>query len=73
MNSKKKTLPFLKPHEIEINLQKFQIFDSGSSPSSIQLNFERKFQTSFAGFGGAFTEASAHLLNQMSQIKELKF
>ena len=35
---------------------------------SITLNFDQKFQT-ISGFGGAFTEASAHLLNQLSGEK----
>ena len=38
------------------------------SPSIISINFDQKFQT-ISGFGGAFTEASAHLLNQLSQSK----
>ena len=35
---------------------------------TITLNFNQKFQT-ISGFGGAFTEASAHLLNRLSQDK----
>ena len=38
------------------------------SPSIISINFDKKFQT-ISGFGGAFTEASAHLLNQLSPSK----
>ena len=38
------------------------------APSEIKLNLNQKFQT-ISGFGGAFTEASAHLLNQLSQSK----
>ena len=37
-------------------------------PSEINLNINQKFQT-ISGFGGAFTEASAHLLNQLSPSK----
>ena len=34
-------------------------------PSNISLNLNQKFQT-ISGFGGAFTEASAQLLNRLS-------
>ena len=37
-------------------------------PSKINLSINKKFQT-ISGFGGAFTEASAHLLNQLSPSK----
>ena len=37
-------------------------------PSEINLNINQKFQK-ISGFGGAFTEASAHLLNQLSPSK----
>ena len=37
-------------------------------PSNISLNLNQKFQT-ISGFGGAFTEASAQLLNRLSPSK----
>lgn len=68
MNSKKETLTVFETSQSGHQLTEISNFDSGVTPSSIQLNFERKFQT-ISGFGGAFTEASAHLLNQMSPEK----
>ena len=68
MNSKKETLTVFETSQSGNQLTEISNFDSGVTPSSIKLNFERKFQT-ISGFGGAFTEASAHLLNQMSPDK----
>ena len=68
MNSKKETITVFETSQSGNQLTEISNFDSGVTPSSIQLNFERKFQT-ILGFGGAFTEASAHLLNQMSPDK----
>ena len=68
MNSKKETITVFETSQSGNQLTEISNFDSGVTPSSIQLNFERKFQT-ISGFGGAFTEASAHLLNQMSPDK----
>ena len=68
MNSKKETLAVFETSQSGNQLTELSNFDSGVTPSSIQLNFEQKFQT-ISGFGGAFTEASAHLLNQMSSEK----
>ncbi len=41
-------------------------FSSGSETTSIKLFPDTKFQT-ITGFGGAFTEASAYLLNKLSK------
>lgn len=68
MNSKKETLSVFETSQSGNQLTELSNFDSGVTPSSIQLNFDQKFQT-ISGFGGAFTEASAHLLNQMSPKK----
>lgn len=68
MNSKKETLTVFETSQSGNQLTELSNFDSGVTPSSIHLNFEQKFQT-ISGFGGAFTEASAHLLNQMTPKK----
>jgi glucosylceramidase len=62
------------PLEVEVyetsaagnQLTKISEFASADSVSTIQLLPEEKFQT-ITGFGGSFTEASAYLLNQLSQ------
>lgn len=41
-------------------------FSKGDSISTIILNPEKKYQT-ISGFGGAFTESSAYLLNKLSK------
>ncbi|MDA9241953.1 glycosyl hydrolase family 30 [Flavobacteriaceae bacterium] len=46
-------------------LTDFEILDS---ISTIKINTNKKYQT-ITGFGGAFTESSAYLLNQMSNVK----
>ena len=43
-------------------------FEIGDSVSMIKINTNKKYQT-ITGFGGAFTESSAYLLNQMSDDK----
>ena len=43
-------------------------FEIGDSISIIKINTNKKYQT-ITGFGGAFTESSAYLLNQMSDSK----
>ena len=43
-------------------------FEIGDSISIIKINTDKKYQT-ITGFGGAFTESSAYLLNQMSDTK----
>jgi len=68
MNSKKETLTVFETSQSGNQLTERTTFDSDATPSTIQLNFDQKFQT-ISGFGGAFTEASAHLLNQMSLEK----
>lgn len=47
-------------------LTKITEFTSGSAPSLIKLNPNKKYQT-ITGFGGAFTESSAYLLNKLSK------
>ena len=46
-------------------------FSSGASQSNIQLFPEKKYQT-ITGFGGSFTEASASLLNRLSNENRSK-
>ncbi len=46
-------------------------FSSGASQSKIQLFPEKKYQT-ITGFGGSFTEASASLLNRLSNENRSK-
>ncbi len=43
-------------------------FEALTEESTIALNPAKEFQT-ITGFGGAFTESSAYLLNQMSEEK----
>lgn len=52
-------------------LTKLSSFTKTSKSSSINLNKDKRFQ-SITGFGGAFTEASATLLNQLSQANRTK-
>jgi glucosylceramidase len=66
MNSTKENIIVIETSKSGNQLTERTDFELGSSPSLIQLNFDQKFQT-ISGFGGAFTEASAHLLNRMSQ------
>ena len=44
-------------------------FEQDAEPSTIELNSKKEFQT-ISGFGGAFTESSAYLLNKMSEEKQ---
>ena len=46
-------------------------FAKGDNPSQIKLLLEEKFQT-ITGFGGAFTESSAYLLNKLSKENRKK-
>ena len=46
-------------------------FTVADSVSKITLNPEKKYQT-ITGFGGAFTESSAYLLNQLSKDNRAK-
>ena len=41
-------------------------FKKGNNPAIIKINASQEFQT-ITGFGGAFTESSAYLLNQISK------
>lgn len=47
-------------------LQPITVFPEGESAATIKLLPDEKFQT-ITGFGGAFTESSASLLNKMNQ------
>ena len=61
-------------YETSVNgnqLTKLTEFKSLDSSSSITINPDQKFQT-ITGFGGAFTESSAYLLNQLSKEKRDK-
>ena len=49
-------------------LSEIKEFQINENLSEITLNTSKKFQT-ITGFGGAFTESSAYLLNQMSKEK----
>ena len=49
-------------------ITQIKTFSEGKIVSEINLNPEEKLQT-ITGFGGAFTESSAYLLNQMSPEK----
>lgn len=52
-------------------LSKIETFSKAKSTSKISLNPEQTFQT-FTGFGGSFTEASASLLNRLSEENRQK-
>lgn len=67
--AKKKDMHTIEVFETSANGNKFQRLESFAPKTidaKIQLLPNEKFQT-ITGFGGAFTEASAHLLNQMGQ------
>lgn len=46
-------------------LQKLEPFESAEATIKLKIKPDQQFQT-ITGFGGAFTESSAHLLNQLS-------
>lgn len=52
-------------------LKKVNEFSDSENKVVIQLNPEEKFQT-ITGFGGSFTEASAHLLNKLNKENRKK-
>ena len=52
-------------------LKKVNEFSTSESKVEIHLNPDEKFQT-ITGFGGSFTEASAHLLNKLSKENRKK-
>ena len=52
-------------------LKKITAFSLNKNPVVINLDPEEKFQT-ITGFGGAFTESSAHLLYQLSAANRKK-
>ena len=53
------------------SLKKISEFSENKNPLIIVLNPEEKFQT-ITGFGGAFTESSAYLLNKLSKENHKK-
>lgn len=53
------------------SLKKITDFSQNSNPITITLNPEEKFQT-ITGFGGAFTESSAYLVNKLSEANRKK-
>lgn len=53
------------------SLKRIDSFSSRENPTVINLYPEEKFQT-ITGFGGSFTESSAHLLNQLSKKNRKK-
>ena len=65
MNSSKETITVFETSQSGHQLTERADFQLEANPSSIKLNFDQKLQT-ISGFGGAFTEASAYLLNQIS-------
>ena len=52
-------------------LKKVDQFSASENKVEIQINPEEKFQT-ITGFGGSFTEASAHLLNKLNKENRKK-
>lgn len=52
-------------------LTKLEKFETADSMHVVNINKEAKFQT-ITGFGGAFTESSAYLLNQLSDENSQK-
>ena len=52
-------------------LNKLEKFETADSMLVVNINKEAKFQT-ITGFGGAFTESSAYLLNQLSDENSQK-
>ena len=68
--------PSLQPEVFETSaggnkLQKIAHFPASATPSKIVIRPEKTFQT-ITGFGGAFTESSAHLLNQLGETNRKK-
>lgn len=53
------------------SLKQITNFSKNSNPIAITLNPEEKFQT-ITGFGGAFTESSAYLVNKLSKANRKK-
>jgi glucosylceramidase len=53
------------------SLKKITDFSQDSNPITITLNPEEKFQT-ITGFGGAFTESSAYMVNKLSEANRKK-
>ena len=53
------------------SLKRITKFTGSETPVIITLNPEEKFQT-ITGFGGSFTESSAHLLNRLSTANRIK-
>ncbi len=53
------------------SLKKITTFSDSKNPITITLNPEEKFQK-ITGFGGAFTESSAYLVNKLSEANRKK-
>ena len=53
------------------SLKKINKFSSGENPVMVVVNPEETFQT-ITGFGGSFTQSSAHLLNKLSAANRNK-
>ncbi|MFZ1307200.1 MAG: hypothetical protein WAR80_15245, partial [Ferruginibacter sp.] len=53
------------------SLKKITEFSTGENPVAVTINPEEKFQT-ITGFGGSFTESSAHLLYRLSAANRKK-
>jgi len=53
------------------SLTKVTTFSANENPIAVTINEDKKFQT-ITGFGGSFTESSAHLLNQLSKKNRKK-
>ncbi|MEO2052948.1 MAG: glycoside hydrolase family 30 protein [Allomuricauda sp.] len=72
--AKKKDMRTFEVFETAANGNKFQKITpvtSNGIDATIQLFTDQKYQT-ITGFGGAFTEASAHVLNQLGQDNRKK-
>jgi len=53
------------------SLTKISEFSNSVNPVIVSIKSDEKFQT-ITGFGGSFTEASAHLLNKLSVANRKK-
>ena len=64
----------VKVYETSVNGNKLTLvtdFTTSENSSEVVLNSEKKYQT-ITGFGGAFTESSAYLLNKLSKENRKK-
>ena len=65
-NDDKKKITVYETSESGHQLTPITSFSANAPTGTIQINQEKHFQT-ISGFGGAFTEASAYLLNQLGK------